>query len=146
MSTATRLERVTISLPKPANEMVQEEIVKRVHHLSKAVANARFEDGGRVLVFEAPADETPTLRDRATTIAQRVQQSLPIEEIFPAVGTGRLLLSGFLGDSSSKFWGFYSEDGATTGSLFLGDSLAPATSSTVQLGYVPVAALSPVAA
>ena len=76
MSTTTRLERVTISLPKAANEMVQEEIVKRVHHLSKAVANARFEEGGRVLVFEAPADETPTLRDRATTIAQRVQQSL----------------------------------------------------------------------
>ncbi len=76
MTTATRLDRVTVGLSKPANEMVQEEIIKRVHHLSKSVANARFEDSGKLLVFEAPADEGSELREKATAIAQRVQQSL----------------------------------------------------------------------
>jgi seryl-tRNA synthetase len=76
MTTTTRLDRVSVKLSKAANEMVQEEIVKRVHHLSKAVVNAHFEDGGTVHVFEAPADQAPDLQERATAIAQRVQQSL----------------------------------------------------------------------
>jgi len=74
--TAKRLDRQAVTLSKAANEMVQEEIIKRVHHLSKSVVNARFEEAGSLLVFEAPGDEGETLRERAAVIAKRVQQSL----------------------------------------------------------------------
>jgi seryl-tRNA synthetase len=70
------LTRVSIPLAKAANDMVQEEIVKRVHHLSKRVQDVAFEQGGTILVFGAPANEVEELTTQAATIAQRVQRSL----------------------------------------------------------------------
>jgi seryl-tRNA synthetase len=75
-ATVSPQTRVEVPLTKAANDMVQEEIGKRVHHLSKAIANVRFEEGGTRLVFDAPADQAPEFAERAATIAQRVQRSL----------------------------------------------------------------------
>jgi seryl-tRNA synthetase len=68
--------RVSVSLARPANDMVQEEITKRVHHLSKGIANVAFEEGGTRLLFDAPADHADDLAARAADAAQRVQRSL----------------------------------------------------------------------
>jgi len=75
-ATASPVTRISVSLTKPANDMVQEEITKRVHHLSKGIANVAFEEGGTRLVFDAPADQASDLTARAADAAQRVQRSL----------------------------------------------------------------------
>ena len=64
-ATASPVTRISVSLTKPANDMVQEEITKRVHHLSKGIANVAFEEGGTRLLFDAPADHADDLAARA---------------------------------------------------------------------------------
>ncbi len=77
MSGSTQsVTRVSVALAKAANDMVQEEIGKRVHHLSKGIANVAFEDGGTRLTFDAPSEQADDFAAKATTIAQRVQRSL----------------------------------------------------------------------
>lgn len=73
---AARTEQVQVTLARPANDMVQEEIIKRVHHFSRGIANVRFDATGSVLSFDAPSAESAELRERAAAAAKRVQQSL----------------------------------------------------------------------
>lgn len=66
---------VRISLAKAANEMVQEEVGKRISHLSKNISNVRFEDGGSTLLFDT-TEESGQIEASATDLALSVQRSL----------------------------------------------------------------------
>lgn len=68
--------RVTIRLKAPAHEMAQEEILKGVAYLSKAVANPRFADGGAALEFDAPEESADELSGRAEKLAASIQRGL----------------------------------------------------------------------
>lgn len=65
----------TIRLPAPANEMVQEEVLKQVVHVSRSISGAAFEDAS-TLVFEAPEGEGDDLMGRVSKVAERVQRGL----------------------------------------------------------------------
>jgi seryl-tRNA synthetase len=65
----------TINLPAPANEMVQEEVLKQVVHVSRSISGAAFE-GASTLVFEAPEGEAAELIGRVSKVAERVQRGL----------------------------------------------------------------------
>jgi seryl-tRNA synthetase len=69
-------QSVAVRLEPPAHEMAQEEIQKQVAFLCRDVRNIRFQPGGAVLEFEAPADAGPDLADRARALSQRVQRGL----------------------------------------------------------------------
>ena len=58
-----------VKLAAPAHEMAQEEILKQLAFLSPA-SRRRFDAGGEVLEFEAPADEAEELRRRRRAGAQ----------------------------------------------------------------------------
>ena len=94
--------RVSVPLAKPANDMVQEEIVKRVHHLSKGIANVAFEEGGTRLVFDAPAEQATDLAARAGDAAQRVQRSLRNLARNVVYRTSRADAPEFKGDGSAE--------------------------------------------
>jgi seryl-tRNA synthetase len=68
----------TIELAAPANEMVQEEILKQIAHVSRAIQAPRFHADGRTIEFDvddtvADADRT---REEAAGVAARIQRSL----------------------------------------------------------------------
>ena len=67
--------RHSVSLAQPANDMVQEEIVKQVAHVSRDIAAIRFDDP-TTLSFEAPAGQLDEIRPRVATIATKVQRGL----------------------------------------------------------------------
>ncbi|HLV79845.1 MAG TPA: aminoacyl--tRNA ligase-related protein [Chthonomonadaceae bacterium] len=67
---------VTIQLPMPAQEMAQEEIPKKIAHLSKQISNVRFLDNGAALAFDAPDDLAVALAPRVEDLAVTVQKSL----------------------------------------------------------------------
>lgn len=67
--------RRSISLAQPANDMVQEEIVKQVAHVSRDIASIRFDDASN-LSFEAPEDQLDSIRAKVADIAMRVQRGL----------------------------------------------------------------------
>lgn len=73
--TSTR-EEVVVELARPANDMVQEEIGKRIAHLAREVGQVRFAADGASFSFEAPAGRGEELRGRAEDAARRVQRSL----------------------------------------------------------------------
>lgn len=67
--------RVTVELPASANEMVQEEVLKQVAHVSRSISGASFATD-RTLVFDAPEDESQDLSARVSKVAERVQRGL----------------------------------------------------------------------
>ncbi len=67
--------RHTVSLAAPANEMVQEEILKQVVHISRGLTAPRF-DTPQSITFEAPETEGPELVTRVGQVAQKVQRGL----------------------------------------------------------------------
>ena len=67
--------RVTVELPAPANEMVQEEVLKQVAHVSRSISGASFATD-KTLVFEAPEGEAEDLIARVAKVAERVQRGL----------------------------------------------------------------------
>jgi seryl-tRNA synthetase len=68
-------QRVTVALAAAANDMVQEEILKQVAHVSRSIGGARFEDPQR-LTFDAPEGDAADLVARVSEIATRVQRGL----------------------------------------------------------------------
>lgn len=66
----------TIELPTPAQEMAQEEIPKKIAHLSKDIANVRFAEDGRCLLFDAPQHLAGELTPRVEDLARSIQKSL----------------------------------------------------------------------
>lgn len=67
--------KVTVELPAPANEMVQEEVLKQVAHVSRSISGASFATD-KTLVFEAPEGESEELIARVSKVAERVQRGL----------------------------------------------------------------------
>lgn len=67
---------ITIELASPAHEMAQEEIAKKVFHLSKSVANVRFLSAGAQLQFDVDEDGADAVACQADTLARSVQRSL----------------------------------------------------------------------
>lgn len=67
--------RVVVALPSPANEMVQEEVLKQVAHVSRSIADARFEDP-QTLAFSSPDAESEELHGRVKKVAEKVQRGL----------------------------------------------------------------------
>lgn len=67
--------RVTVELPAPANEMVQEEVLKQVAHVSRSISGASFATE-KTLVFDAPEGESQDLHARVSKVAERVQRGL----------------------------------------------------------------------
>lgn len=68
--------RATVNLPAPANDMVQEEILKQLAFLSVDIKNASFSGDGRTIECELPESEADTLVPEIQALAQRVQASL----------------------------------------------------------------------
>ncbi len=69
-------ERVTITLASPAHEMAQEEIGKKVAHLSRDLRNVRFSEDGARLEFDVPAGTADRFAPRVEQLARTVQRSL----------------------------------------------------------------------
>lgn len=67
--------RYSFTLAQPANDMVQEEIVKQVAHVSRDIAAIRF-DGPTTLSFEVPPSQLDEIRPRVEAIAVKVQRGL----------------------------------------------------------------------
>jgi seryl-tRNA synthetase len=70
------IRTATIQLPTAANEMAQEEIGKKVAHLSKEIANVRFAQEGTALLFDAPDEGIVALTGQVESLARGVQRSL----------------------------------------------------------------------
>lgn len=68
--------RVTITLAAPANDMVQEEIVKQVAFLSSDLRNPVFSANGDSLECDLPSEQVETLIPQVQALAKRVQSSL----------------------------------------------------------------------
>lgn len=69
-------QSVTVCLAPPAHEMAQEEILKKLAHVSKHITNARFLNQGAELQFETLADSVTDQAAQVQTLAQTVQRSL----------------------------------------------------------------------
>lgn len=69
---------VTIPLATPPNEMVQEEILKLVAHVSRDVAAPRFAPDGAALLFDfsGPADARDDVARQVEDVATKLQRSL----------------------------------------------------------------------
>jgi seryl-tRNA synthetase len=70
------MKTITINLKTPAHEMAQEEIGKKVAHLSKQIGNVRFTEAGAALLFDAPESEVALLTEQVESLAASVQRSL----------------------------------------------------------------------
>jgi hypothetical protein len=70
------IETAKVPLAKPAHEMAQEEILKKVMHLSKNISHVRFSEDGAQLFFEAPGDTKEHLAGQVKELADTVQRSL----------------------------------------------------------------------
>jgi seryl-tRNA synthetase len=68
--------RVSVRLPRTAHEMAQEEIGKKIAHLSREIRNVGFSPEGDELRFDAPAALAEQLADRAGSLATSVLRSL----------------------------------------------------------------------
>jgi seryl-tRNA synthetase len=69
---------LTIELSSAPNEMVQEEILKLVTHVSRDLRHPRFSADGMKLHFEFLGDATAaeTVRDEVAEVARKIQRSL----------------------------------------------------------------------
>lgn len=73
------MTELRIELAMPANDMIQEEIVKQIAHVSRAVSQIRFLDDRKTLVCNADLDagpESDALRANVESTARKIQQSL----------------------------------------------------------------------
>lgn len=72
------MSTITITLPSAPNEMVQEEILKLVAHVSRDVSSPRFAPGGAALLFEfdGPAEAAPDVTKQVEEVAAKLQRSL----------------------------------------------------------------------
>jgi hypothetical protein len=68
--------RISIKLPAPANDMVQEEIIKQVAFLSVDLRNPAFLDSGDTLECDIPSEHVAELTPQIQALAKRVQVSL----------------------------------------------------------------------
>ena len=68
--------RVAITLAAPANDMVQEEIIKQVAFLSVDLRNAAFSASGDTLECDVPIEQVDALTPQIQALAKRVQASL----------------------------------------------------------------------
>src|SRR5690606_8788350 len=73
-----RMSVVTIPLAAAPNEMVQEEILKLVAHVSRDVAAPRFLENGAVLGFDYLGEEgnREAIRAEVEAVATKIQRSL----------------------------------------------------------------------
>ncbi|MBI3949928.1 MAG: hypothetical protein HY314_05685 [Acidobacteria bacterium] len=67
---------ITVHLPSPAHEMAQEEILKKIAHVSKHITNVRFLNQGTDLQFETPADSASDHAAHVEALVRTVQRSL----------------------------------------------------------------------
>ena len=65
--------RISIKLAAPANDMVQEEIIKQVAFLSVDLRNPAFSAGGDTLECDLPAEQVEELTPQIQALAKRVQ-------------------------------------------------------------------------
>jgi seryl-tRNA synthetase len=75
MTTET-MRTVRITLPYAAHEMAQEEILKQVTFVEKAITGTRFEEDGKVLACEVPAGHAERLEKEITQLATRMLRGL----------------------------------------------------------------------
>jgi seryl-tRNA synthetase len=76
-TTVPSRQRVALTLSRPANDLVQEEIGKQVGHLSREISDIEFSADGLQLAFTIPAGvELQSFETQATDIARNVQRSL----------------------------------------------------------------------
>lgn len=68
--------RVTVMLKSPANDMVQEEIIKQVAFLSVDLRNPSFSGSGDILECDLPSEQADALVPQIEALAKRVQASL----------------------------------------------------------------------
>ena len=68
--------RISIKLAAPANDMVQEEIVKQVAFLSVDLRNPAFVGSGDILECDLPSEQVEELTPQIQALAKRVQSSL----------------------------------------------------------------------
>ena len=68
--------RVTVMLKSPANDMVQEEIIKQVAFLSVDLRNPAFSGSGDALECDLPSEQADALVPQIEALAKRVQASL----------------------------------------------------------------------
>ena len=90
-------ERVSIKLAAPAHEMAQEEVLKQLAFLSPRIRGGRFDAGGEVLEFDAPADEAEGLAEAAHELARKIQRglrSLQRKVVFRSAAADRPALPG----------------------------------------------------
>ena len=67
----------TIALLAPANEMVQEEILKQAAHVSRAVGNPRFLEDAQTIAFDvAPDADAEQVSAEVEGVARKIQRSL----------------------------------------------------------------------
>jgi seryl-tRNA synthetase len=69
------MRRCLVPFDSPANDMVQEEILKQVAHVSRFLRNASFEDASH-LAFDAPEEVADEVMARVAAIALRVKRGL----------------------------------------------------------------------
>lgn len=72
------MTQLSIRLPAAPNEMVQEEILKLVAHVSRNVSAPRFTEDGAVLTFDflGPDDDGEATRAEVEAVAAKIQRSL----------------------------------------------------------------------
>ncbi len=70
------MRTVTIMLPAVANEMVQEEIVKQLAHVSRAISNPRFQADGQHIDLDLDDRAGEGVAAEAEAVATRIQRSL----------------------------------------------------------------------
>jgi len=72
------MKRITVTLPQPANEMVQEEIVKQIAHISREVRVIGFRDDRTTIDCDFGGDEAaaPEIRSELERVARKIQRSL----------------------------------------------------------------------
>lgn len=98
----TTMARIEVVLERPANDMVQEEILKQVVHLAHGVANVAFDATGTRLAFDAPGDAPDDLHSRAASAARKVQRSLRSLDRVVVHRTANADAPTFLGDGSAE--------------------------------------------
>ena len=70
------IRTMTILLQKPATDMIREEILKQVAHVSTALRNPRIPPDGSRLKFDVPAEEAESAKEHAEHLCALIQRSL----------------------------------------------------------------------
>ena len=72
------MTKLTVELPSPANDMVQEEILKQIAHISRAIRVLGFHEDQRTIdcEFSGAAADADAVRADIDRVARRIQRSL----------------------------------------------------------------------